>query len=185
MPNLPPFTDAESVWRSITSSEELTYDPMYQPTMDSMYHNALNLERKKVLLELVRIAHNDVSTLGFLKIDGTFVGFTLEDPPQPEKIPGRTRIPAGKYELEYRFSQKWQESKIYLRDVPNFQGIAIHPGNTALDTEGCLLVGRDAFWEDDSSFTIGKSRPAIKRLYDIVVPAIQTTGAEIVIKDET
>jgi hypothetical protein len=92
-------------------------------------------------LKLVRKTFTEESTIGVLSIDGKPECFTLEDKVRPVKIRGRTAIPTGIYEVTVTFSDRFQRPLPLLLNVPNFSGIRIHPGNTAADTEGCILVG--------------------------------------------
>ncbi len=93
-------------------------------------------------------------TVGSLFIDGEYFCDTLEDPVRDIdrdgvfkgkeiKIPGRTAIPYGKYGLTVNYSPKFRRRLPRLLDVPDFEGILIHRGNTADDTSGCILVGEN------------------------------------------
>src|SRR6185295_19251922 len=93
-------------------------------------------------LQLVRNVFTDNSTIGELFINGVFECFTLEDKVRPVKIKGETAIPAGTYEIVVSFSDRFKHFLPLLLNVPNFDGIRIHPGNTAADTLGCILVGQ-------------------------------------------
>jgi len=66
---------------------------------------------------------------------------TCEDAVRPVKVPGITAIPTGRYKLIVNFSQRFQKFLPLLLDVPNYSGVRIHSGNTAADTEGCVLLG--------------------------------------------
>lgn len=57
------------------------------------------------------------------------------------KINGRTAIPAGRYEIKDTYSPKFHKKVLELQNVPGFQGVRIHSGNSADDTEGCLILG--------------------------------------------
>ena len=94
-------------------------------------------------LTLIRTESSDVCTLGKLYIDGVETCYTLEDVVRPdgEKVYGRTAIPAGRYRIVVNHSNRLGATLPLLMDVPNFQGIRIHTGNVAADTEGCILVG--------------------------------------------
>ena len=59
------------------------------------------------------------------------------------KIKGRSAIPEGRYAVVISYSPKFQAWLPILLGVPNFSGIRIHAGNTAKDTEGCILVGQN------------------------------------------
>lgn len=58
-----------------------------------------------------------------------------------QKVKGQTAIPEGKYKIVMAPSAKFGKNMPYLLDVPQFEGIMIHPGNTVDDTKGCILVG--------------------------------------------
>lgn len=59
------------------------------------------------------------------------------------KVKGATAIPTGTYSVIYTYSPKFRKYLPLLESVRGFDGIRIHSGNTASDTEGCLLMGRN------------------------------------------
>jgi hypothetical protein len=80
-------------------------------------------------------------TIGKLYIDGAYFCDTLEDTVRAEKIAGKTAIPAGKYKVKKTMSPRFKTVLPEILNVPNFTGVRIHSGNTAKDTDGCLLLG--------------------------------------------
>lgn len=121
-------------------------------------------------IELRRLFGNNKSTIGILRFPNA-LGYlaqwcyTLEDAVRTMKIPGITAIPAGRYEVTRTMSSRFRVMMPVLINVPNFTGIRIHHGNTAQDTEGCILVGANAQRD-----TVGNSRLA----YDSVDQWITT-----------
>ena len=109
-------------------------------------------------LTLIRQIFTEQSTIGSLSIDGVFECFTLEDTVRAPgiKIPGRTAIPYGNYEVIIDYSQRFARTMPHILNVPMFAGIRIHSGNTASDTEGCILLGaskgKDSIYESKSAF---------------------------------
>jgi Steigviridae/Suoliviridae L,D-carboxypeptidase/transpeptidase len=103
-----------------------------------------------MMLQLVRDPSNSSCTLGRLSVDGDFECFTLEDvvrevpgePVEKWKIPGQTAIPSGEYDVIVNESPHFQKLLPLLQEVPGFDGVRIHSGNVAADTEGCILVGQ-------------------------------------------
>ena len=115
-------------------------------------------------LTLVRKFNRPDCTIGELFVDGHFECFTLEDIVRPGdiarvKVAGRTAIPPGTYRIELTMSQRFKRVLPLLLKVPGFEGIRIHAGNTAEDTEGCILVGRER-----ESNAIRGSRAALEAL---------------------
>lgn len=116
-------------------------------------------------LELIRRYRKSGYTIGTLYVDGVKFCDTLEDSDRglkssmtlqeikAKKVKGKTAIPTGVYHIDMdtvspRFkARSW--ARIYggrvprLQGVKGFDGVLIHPGNTADDTEGCILVGRN------------------------------------------
>lgn len=101
-------------------------------------------------------------TIGTMTIDGAFECYTLEDVVRPagEKVYGQTAIPEGRYRVKLTMSNRFKIVLPLLENVPNFEGVRIHPGNTAADTDGCILVG-----QSKTSNSIGASRLAFDRLF--------------------
>lgn len=104
-------------------------------------------------LRVKRVALKSDYTIGRLYVNGEFFSDTLEDAVRDTKIYGKTAIPCGTYKITMDVvSPKFKDrswSKPYdgklprLIDVPNYEGVLIHVGNTAEDTSGCLLVGQN------------------------------------------
>ena len=110
----------------------------------------------------------DNCTIGKLSNEGKFICYTLEDRVRESKIPGVTAIPRGNYKVIKSYSNRFKRDMLLLVDVPGFSGIRIHSGNTAKDTEGCILVGLTAGDEE-----IYRSREALRMLEDELFPALE------------
>ena len=84
----------------------------------------------------------DVCCIGDLYIEDEFFCFTLEDELRFRdiKVYGQTCIAAGKYKVDLTMSNRFKRVMPILRDVPMFEGIRMHGGNTSKDTLGCPLV---------------------------------------------
>lgn len=96
--------------------------------------------------EIIRLIFEESYTLGKLSCSGKFVCYTLEprciDWATEQKVPGKTAIPAGVYNVCMCWSPKFKRKMPYLMNVPHFEGIMFHTGNTAeRDSKGCILVG--------------------------------------------
>lgn len=98
-------------------------------------------------LELTRLYFKDSYTIGKLYIDGQYFCDTLEDKVRDltheKKIPGQTAIPPGEYEIVVNISPRFRRKLPRLLNVPGFEGILIHRGNTSEDTAGCILIGEN------------------------------------------
>lgn len=118
-------------------------------------------------LILKRIALRSEYTIGKLYVDGEYVCDTIEDTVRDldkdgkfangeMKIPGKTAIPYGRYEVtmkvrspkysnfaKYSWAKKYDGYLPRLLNVPHFDGVLIHVGNSALDSEACVLVGEN------------------------------------------
>ena len=148
-------------------------------------------------LKVLRFSSQEDSTSGLLFEDTDlglkFLCYTLEDERRALKVKGETRVPAGTYKLALRkeggFHKRykgkygaWHRGMLHVTDVPGFQWILIHTGNTDEHTAGCLLVGdsqenniviKDGF--------VGKSVNAYKRMYSPIARAIEK-GNEVTIE---
>lgn len=116
-----------------------------------------------------RIAKKDDYTIGRLSIDGKYVCDTLEDKVREPgvKVAGKTAIPAGRYRVIVNVSPKFGRELPRLLDVPGFEGILIHRGNTPEDTAGCILVG-----ENRAKGKVLNSTPYELRLVELIKDAI-------------
>ena len=139
-------------------------------------------------LRVLRFSSQEDSTSGLLFLEDefglNFLCYTLEDERRALKVKGETRVPQGTYEIKLRteggFHERYKKrfgalhkGMLHVIDVPNFEYILIHTGNTDEHTAGCLLVGdsqennviiKDGF--------IGKSTNAYKRIYKDISKAI-------------
>lgn len=136
----------------------------------------------KLLLE--RKWKKDTYTIGKLYIDNEFFCNTLEDKDRglastmslaeinKIKKPGITAIPTGTYNVWMNVvSPKYSKSSWYINNcngsrmprlgnVVGYEGVLIHPGNTADDSEGCILVGKN-----DVKGKVTKSKDYFLQLY--------------------
>lgn len=133
-------------------------------------------------LELRRDASVADTTLGQLFLNGDFFCFTLEDrirevigqPVRQWKIKGKTAIPSGRYRVGIVHSPKFGPDTIAVLDVPGFEGIRIHGGNTHTHTEGCPLVGERVVEDAAQGGRLADSQKALARLKAEVLASIRT-----------
>lgn len=89
---------------------------------------------------------------------------TLVDPAK-WKIAGQTAIPAGTYAVVLDYSTRFGRIMPHILGVPGFDGIRIHGGNTAADTEGCILVGTQFDVETQHIFNCA---PAVNEVIELI-----------------
>lgn len=151
-------------------------------------------------LTLRRIALRDTYTIGRLYVDDVYVCDTLEDCVRDlnrngqfdngeKKVYGETAIHYGRYEVElnvkspkYSNFAKYPWAKPYggflprLKNVKNFEGILVHPGNTPRDTFGCILTGYNTI-----KGQLTNSRKAFALLMDKYLTPARKRGEKVFI----
>ena len=85
------------------------------------------------------------------------------------KVKAETAIPVGTYQVEKTFSQRFGKPMYQLINVPGFEGIRIHGGNTSHDTEGCLITGKE---RDEKHGEVSGSRVAKEALEKVLDAAV-------------
>lgn len=130
-------------------------------------------------LQLKRIALQDTYTIGKLYIDGEYFCDTIEDKVRDlnkngvfdngeVKVKGKTAIPYGQYEIAWAYSPRFKRYTPRLLNVNSFDGVLIHAGNTAQDTEGCIILGQNKV-----KGKVINSREFVNKLYPIIKNACQ------------
>ena len=139
-------------------------------------------------LTLNRIALRSTYTIGKLYIDDNYFCDTLEDTVRDlnkngkfdngeKKVYAKTAIPYGTYEIKWTYSPRFKKYTPQLMNVPSFEGIRIHAGNTSADTEGCLILG-----ENKQVGKVLNSRTTINKFYQIINEACSKGKVTIEIK---
>lgn len=125
------------------------------------------------------------STISSLAVDGKFMCYVLEDTDRglkqdmnlqiikEKKVYGKTAIPAGRYKVVITMSNRFKRELPLLLNVPGYEGVRIHPGNTAENTEGCLLPGITKAQD-----FVGNSRAAFSAIFAAIKKAI-SAGQEV------
>lgn len=117
-------------------------------------------------LDVKRYIKTDKSTIGHFYIDGSLFCYSLEDVVRPagEKVYGQTAIPTGTYVVVVDYSPHFSRDMPHILNVPGFEGVRIHSGNTDANTGGCILLGDSKINND----FIGESKQAFGRFWDIL-----------------
>lgn len=119
-------------------------------------------------------------TIGKLYVNGVYFCDTLEDTDRglvktmtalqigKIKVYGETAIPRGRYKVKWTFSNKFKRYLPEICDVPGFSGIRMHSGNTAQDSLGCPLLGKNKVVGG-----LTDSRVTCERFYNIIKDAVK------------
>ena len=150
------------------------------------------MKQPNMQLEVLRFSSEDDSTSGLLfnitNGNRKFLAYTLEDEYREEKEMHETRIPAGTYNVTLRteggFHQRYvakygdmHKGMLWVRDVPGFEYILIHTGNTDEHTSGCLLLGdTQTNNQIKADGFIGSSVQAYKRVYPQIAKVLEEKG---------
>jgi len=130
-------------------------------------------------MHLKRVQFTPLSVIGELWLNDWMECYTLEDCVRKVKIDHVTAIPAGRYPVIINYSARFKRLLPILLNVPNFEGVRIHPGNGAKDTDGCILVGRTR-----GTDFVGESRLAFNQFMPELQKAIARGKVWVKITDE-
>lgn len=136
-------------------------------------------------LRLERTSCGPVCTIGDLFVDSAWECYTLEDVERGNgdaatvkewKVQGDSAIPLGTYNVIVTYSNRFKRDLPLVQNVPGFEGIRIHPGNTAENTQGCVLVGAK-----NELARVGESRIAFNALF-IKIEAALAAGDTVTLE---
>lgn len=113
--------------------------------MYSAIRMKLRKTRLKVQIEVIRKLKLNDCQLGQMLIDGEHFAYTLEDVTRDVKVYGETAIPTGEYDVIVDHSAHFNKELPHILNVKGFDGVRIHGGNSAKDTLGCILIGKDQY----------------------------------------
>ena len=116
-------------------------------------------------LLLIRKKYDLDYTLGELFVDNKHFCYTCEDASTTHKISGESCIKPGEYKVIVTLSNRFKKDLPLLLDVPEYEGIRIHGGNTSKDTLGCILVGKEINWTTGRIWDCGD---VIKELTNLI-----------------
>lgn len=123
-----------------------------------------------MIISVTRKEFLQYCTTGRLLIDQADMGiWTLEPTVRMVKIWGKTAIPIGTYRVVVDFSNHFQRELPHILNVPGFDGVRIHPGNTDHDTEGCIVLGLD---HNVGMDFVGRSVVAFNLVFEKIQAAI-------------
>jgi len=122
--------------------------------------------------------------IGGLYIEGVWFCYTLEDTDRKleeggVKIPGQTAIPRGRYKVIINYSNRFKRDMPLILDVPQFEGVRIHAGNTPESTEGCPLLGMEY---DAPTHNILKSKIAFDEFFEILEKSLDEEDCYLEVK---
>ena len=139
-------------------------------------------------IQLKRIAKKETYTIGKLYINGVYFCDTIEDKDRglnqtmsindikKKKVYGETAIPTGTYKLVIDYSNRFKKNMAHILNVHGYEGIRIHTGNSAKDSLGCIIVGKNK--------VVGKvveSRNTYNQLFPILQKAFKEGEIKITI----
>lgn len=127
-------------------------------------------EIQRPQLILTRQIFTQQSTIGVINIDNLFSCNSLEDTVRRAKIPGVTAIPSGIYRMVLVTHPKFGFT-IHILDVPFFDGIYFHAGNSDKDVRGCIAVGQ---YDSKEQNWIGQSRATHRAMMEVLEPLNKT-----------
>lgn len=140
-------------------------------------------------LKVVRFKKDSTTTISRIYLNGKFLCHGLEDAYRKTKVRGHTRIPAGTYVMGLHpspkfmgvYKKRWLDHKelLHVLNVPNFEYILWHIGNTHEDTDGCLLLGNYR----KGNF-IHNSRVTYIRVYRLIYPLVKKGYVTVEYVDE-
>lgn len=124
-------------------------------------------------ITVVRDEFGENHTLSTLAVNGKILCDVLEDTDRKletggVKEYGETAIPRGTYKVIIDYSNRFKRELPHILDVPQFEGVRIHPGNTPADTHGCLLPGRRG-----RGGIVNQSRNAFNELFGMMEAAYE------------
>ena len=125
-------------------------------------------------IKVIRNILTSEYTVGKLYIDEEYMCDTIEDryrkiKKKEDKVYGTTAIPCGHYPVLLDFSSKYSKMMPHILDVPFFEGIRIHPGNSDEDSLGCILVGE--YMPGVAGGWVANSRKAYSKVFDKIKQA--------------